>query len=180
MIRLLQKLLPNSYSTFVFLHPTCIMEHLSTLKSICQSFTHLNNLLRSSCSVFTSSFLQTLLANLVLSANLDILDNIPSSKSFLYMLRSTRDPKLILAGHRLTQVAIPNKFLPFLSFVSYLSTSLSASVKVCLQFRTRLSVFEAFDGIPCQKLWQSLDIKYPQPCHDQPNHKFLLRTKVDW
>src|SRR6218665_1249678 len=61
----------------------CITEHFSRLNSIFQSCDHLDILLRSSRSISASRSSPTALHSLVSSANLEILDKIPSSVSLM-------------------------------------------------------------------------------------------------
>src|SRR5688572_25240803 len=74
---------PISYENSLFLFLICITEHFSTLKRICQSCDHLNILLRSSRSISASFSFPTALHSLVSPANLEIVDEIPSSMSLI-------------------------------------------------------------------------------------------------
>src|SRR6218665_396185 len=61
----------------------CLTERFSRFNSICQSSDHLNMLLRTSCCISAYSSSPTALQSFVLSANLEILDKIPSSMSLM-------------------------------------------------------------------------------------------------
>src|SRR6218665_3417917 len=79
---------PISYDNSWFLFPMCITEHFSRLNSICQSCDHLNILLRSSRNISASYSSPTALQSFVSSANLEILDKIPS---FMSLMKTTNN-----------------------------------------------------------------------------------------
>src|SRR6218665_1882932 len=78
---------PMSYLNFLLPLPMCSTEHLSTLKSICQSLAHSYNLLRSSLITDASSSVTASLHSFVSSANFDIFESIPLSMSLMKIIK---------------------------------------------------------------------------------------------
>src|SRR5688572_5076631 len=76
---------PISYSYPLFFLPTCMIVHLSILKSMFQSPDHLYSFSKSFLSILLSSSLFAFAQSLVSSANLDILQTMSSSMSLIYI-----------------------------------------------------------------------------------------------
>ena len=95
----LEYCIPYHIRTLYSLSPLCITEHFPTLKMICHSCDHKNNLHLSYHSISASSSSLTALQTFVSSTSLEIWDKSPSSTSLITtMIKNSGNDFTVLAS----------------------------------------------------------------------------------